>query len=63
MPWLGAPGQGSPGAWWEAAPHMSLGLGQIEILEPFVEVVVDVGVRALPRTAADSAKLPVKPPG
>jgi len=42
---------------------MSLGLGQIEILEPFVEVVVDVGVRALPRTAADSAKLPVKPPG
>jgi len=32
-------------------------------LEPVVETVVNVGVRALAGTAADSATLPVKPPG
>jgi len=44
------------------APHMSLGLGQTASLEPVVEVVVDVGVRAFVGTAADFVKLPVKPP-
>jgi len=42
---------------------MSLGLGQTAFLEPYLEVAVDVGVRALARTVADPAKLPVKPPG
>ncbi|KEH33509.1 hypothetical protein MTR_3g040830 [Medicago truncatula] len=45
--------QGSSRAKWEVASHMSLGLGQTASLEPVVEVVVDVGVRALARTAAD----------
>jgi len=59
-PWSG---QGSPGAGWEAAPHMSMGLGQTASLEPVIEAVVDVGVRALAGIEADSAKLPMKPPG
>ena len=42
---------------------MSLGLGQTASLEPIVEAAVDVGVRALAGIEADSAKLPVKPPG
>jgi len=42
---------------------MSLGLGQTASLEPVVEAIVDVGVRALAGTATDSTKLPVKPPG
>ena len=42
---------------------MSLGLDQTTSLEPVIETVVDVGVRALVGTAADPAKLPVKPPG
>jgi len=36
---------------------MSLGLGQTASLEPVVKTVVNVGVRALAETAADSAKL------
>ena len=55
--------QGSLGAGWEAAPHMSLRLGQTVSLKPVVEAAVDVGVRALAGIEADSAKLPVKPPG
>ena len=42
---------------------MSLGLGQTAFLEPYLEVAVDVGVRALAGIEADSAKLPMKPPG
>jgi len=42
---------------------MSLGLDQTTSLEPVIETVVDVGVRALAETAVDFAKLPVKPPG
>jgi len=56
-------GQGSPGAGCEAAPYISLGLGQTASLEPVVEAAIDIGVRALAGTAADSTKLPVKPPG
>jgi hypothetical protein len=40
-----------------------LGLGQTASLEPVVEAAVDVGVRALAGTTADSAKVLVKPPG
>ena len=42
---------------------MSLRLGQTVSLKPVVEAAADVGVRALAGTAADSAKLPVKPLG
>jgi len=42
---------------------MSLGLGKTASLEPVVEAAVDVGIWALAGTAADSAKLPMKPPG
>jgi len=42
---------------------MSLGLGQTAFLEPVAKAVADVGVRVLAGTAANSAKLPVKPPG
>jgi len=42
---------------------MSLGLGQTASLEPVVEVAVDVSVRTHDGTAADSAKLPMRPPG
>jgi len=42
---------------------MSLGLGQTASLEPVVEAAIDVGVRALAGTAANSARLPMKPPG
>ena len=48
---------------WDVVPHMSLGLGQTASLEPVVEAAIDVGVRALAGIEADSAKLPVKPPG
>jgi len=37
---------------------MSLGLGQTASLEPIVEAVVDVGVRAFAGTTADSVKQP-----
>jgi len=40
-----------------------MGLGQTASLEPVVEAADDVGVRALARIGADSAKLPVKPQG
>jgi len=40
---------------------MSLGLGQTASLEPVVDAALDVGARAF--AAADSVKLPVKPPG
>ena len=42
---------------------MSLRLGQTVSLKPVVEATVDVGVRPFAGTTADSAKLPVKPPG
>ena len=42
---------------------MSLGLGQTASLDPVVEAAVDVGVRSLAGTTADSTKLPVKSPG
>jgi len=42
---------------------MSLRSGQTASLEPVVEAAVDVGVQALAGTVADSAKLPVRPPG
>jgi len=42
---------------------MSLVLVQTASLEPVVEAAIDVGILALAETAADPAKLPVKPPG
>jgi len=40
-----------------------MSLGQTASLWPIVKATVDVGVRALAETAADSSRLPVKPPG